>query len=125
VEWCQRQQEQETDWERVVFSDESWFELGVDRQWVWRHVNERTPDVCAVRTTHPPKVMIWGAIGYDFKSSLHIVQGRINGDYYLHNILCGTFLAEAVRPYGFQQDGRAAWVLQQDNARPHVRADVI
>jgi transposase-like protein len=120
VKWCQMHQELGTDWERIVFSDESWFELGVHKEWVWRHQNEYTPDVCRNKKSHPPKVMVWGAVGHNFKSSLHIVNGTVDARYYFHQILNGGFLNEAAQAYGWLPDGRPAWICQQDNARPHI-----
>ncbi|MDR1890845.1 MAG: hypothetical protein LBQ23_01505 [Puniceicoccales bacterium] len=37
--WCQKQQELDTDWRKIFFNDESWFELSTARRnhWVWRH----------------------------------------------------------------------------------------
>jgi hypothetical protein len=125
VKWCQDQQELATNWDCVVFSDESWFELGMHKQYIWRHENEFGPDVCCAKHAHPPKVMIWGAIGHNFKSSLHVVHGNINGDYYLNRIIFGNFANEAIEAYGRMEDGRPAFIFQHDNARPHIRRDVI
>jgi hypothetical protein len=121
VAWCQEQQEIERDWKSVVFSDESWFILGRNTRWVWRLPGEDGPDACDAQKHHPEKLMIWGAIGYNFKSDLHFVPRNMNidGNYYLENILLGGFIQQADAVYG--ED----WVLQQDNARPHIRCDVI
>jgi transposase len=77
VEWCLLQQERATNWENVVFSDESWFELGPRKQYVWRRSHDYGPDVCYSRQAHPKKVMVWGAIGYNFKSPLHFVTEEL------------------------------------------------
>lgn len=121
VTWCQAQQEIDRNWERVVFSDESWFEIGSRKRWIWRHHYDYGDDVYQNRVAHPPKVMIWGAIGHNFKSKLMFIDGNLNGDLYYNQILCGSgMFNEANAVYGERQ-----WIFQQDNARPHVKKDVI
>jgi hypothetical protein len=120
VEWCQKHRDKQTDWRNVVFTDESWFELGEHKHYVWRTHDDYRPDVCYAKQAHPKKVMVWGAIGYNFKSSLHFVQGTVTGEYYYDNVIMGGFLDEADE--AFQHTD---WVLQQDNARPHIKKDII
>ena len=43
VIWCTQQLNR--DWKNIIFSDESWFELGVRRKWLWRHFYDNEPDV--------------------------------------------------------------------------------
>jgi hypothetical protein len=120
VWWCTRQLEIGRDWKNVVFSDESWFEIGQRKRWVWRRRDDYSPSVCYSVQAHPKKVMIWGAVGYNFKSSLHFVEGSVTGEYYYDKIIMGGFLDEADRAFGHMD-----WILQQDNARPHIRRDII
>ncbi|GFV48433.1 transposable element Tcb1 transposase [Trichonephila clavipes] len=63
------------EWRDVIFSDEFRFCLQhpVCRIRVWRHRGERTLTAC-IRHRHTgpsPGMMIWGAIGYTSRSSLH------------------------------------------------------
>jgi hypothetical protein len=122
VTWCQHQQEIQRDWTKVIFSDESWFEIGANVRKIWRQPYEDGPDVCCARKHHPEKVMIWGAVGFNFKSSLHFVpvNQTIDGEYYFENIINSGFLEE-VDALHTDYD----WMLQQDNARPHVANHVI
>ena len=87
VRWCQQQQEIDRDWTKVVFSDESWFELGSRKQWVWRHRNDFDESVTKNRNAHPKKVMIWGAIGQNFKSRLVFLDKNITGEVYFDEII--------------------------------------
>jgi enamine deaminase RidA (YjgF/YER057c/UK114 family) len=114
------QQERDRDWRNVVFTDESWFELGDRRHWIWRHHDDYGPNVSYSKEAHPKKVMVWGAIGHNFKSSLHFCSGTVNGEYYYDEIIGGGFLDEADAAFGHMD-----WILQQDNARPHVRKDIV
>lgn len=120
VSWCQKQQEIELDWTHVVFSDESWFELGSNHQWLWRHYNDYGPDVMIDKKAHREKVMVWGAIGEGFKSDLLFIEGNVTGDYYFDNIICGGFLEKADKTYGYNN-----WLFQQDNARPHIKKSTL
>ena len=100
-----------------MFSDESWFELGSRKQWVWRHRNDFDESVTKNHNAHPKKVMIWGAIGQNFKSRLVFLDKNITGEVYFDEIICGShILDDADSVYGFNQ-----WYLQQDNARPHIK----
>ena len=121
VAWCKKQIEIGRKWDNVVFSDESWFELGTHKKWIWRHHNDIGPDVMISNVAHPPKVMIWGAIGRNFKSKLVVITGTITGDVYFDDIICGSDLLEDADAVW----GMGNWVFQQDNARPHIRKDII
>jgi hypothetical protein len=119
VKWCE--DHRGTNWNNVVFSDESWFETGARKRWLWRHRDDDGSDVCYSRKAHPEKVMIWGAVGFNFKSSLHFVkEDSVTSDYYFNEIIIGRFLDEVTAAYGHR-----GWVFQQDNARPHVSKKVI
>ncbi|GFW28868.1 HTH_Tnp_Tc3_2 domain-containing protein [Trichonephila clavipes] len=70
LQWCQaRSMWNVTDWQKVVFSDESWFVLGTDdnRVRVWRCPGERynSPHTVPRHTARTAGVMVWGAIAYD------------------------------------------------------------
>ncbi|GFU31806.1 transposable element Tc1 transposase [Trichonephila clavipes] len=65
LQWCQaRSMRNVTDWQKVVFSDESRFVLGTDdnRVRVWRRPGERynSPHTVLRHTDHTAGVMVWG-----------------------------------------------------------------
>lgn len=100
----------------IIFSDESWFEIGTQNHYVWRIPGEIYPEILKTDLPHPPKVMIWGAIGYNFKSNLVFFDRSVNSDTYYNNAILGSHLkANADYVYGLN-----GWFFQQDNARPHV-----
>ncbi|GFX19133.1 transposable element Tcb2 transposase [Trichonephila clavipes] len=105
-----------TDWQKVVFSDESRFVLGADdnRVRVWRRPGERynPPLTVLHHTTRTAGVMVWGLIAYDSWSTLIVMCGTLTGQRYVDDILrphVGTFL-----------NGLPGAIFQQDNARPHT-----
>ena len=73
------------DWKRVMFSDESWFQLMENgrRQFVRRSVGEALLPECVLpKVKHPLKVMIFGAIDSARKSQLVFIEGRVNAPKY-------------------------------------------
>ncbi|PRD30172.1 UNVERIFIED_CONTAM: tc1a [Trichonephila clavipes] len=84
LQWCQaRSMWNVTDWQKVVFSDESRFVLGTDdnRVRVWRHPGERynSPHTVLRHTACTAGVMVWGAIAYDSRSPLIVMRGTLTG----------------------------------------------
>jgi transposase len=65
------------------------------------------------------KVLFWGAIGFDFKSNLHFVNGTIDTDKYCFDIVPGSsFLQDADHVFG-----AGNWAIMQDNALPRESND--
>ncbi|GFX43979.1 transposable element Tc1 transposase [Trichonephila clavipes] len=117
LQWCQaRSMWNDTDWQKVLFSDESWFVLGTDdnRVRVWRHPGERynSPHTVLRHTAHTAGVMVWGGIAYDSRSTLIVMCGTLTSQRYVNDIHrphVGSFL-----------NGLPGAIFQQDNARPHT-----
>ena len=105
--WVQRQ------WDSVIYSDESKFELRVGdaRMRVIHTPREAFHPDCLARTVKFPgsDVMIWGCIGRRGPGKLHFVEGTINATAYQH--ILDTSLPPSIpilHPEGeyiFQQDG--------------------
>ncbi|GFX97095.1 transposable element Tcb2 transposase [Trichonephila clavipes] len=117
LQWCQaRSMWYVTDWQKVVFSDESQFVLGTEdnRGRVWRCPGERynSPHTVLRHTARTAGVMVWGAIAYDCRSTLIMMRGTLTGQRYVDDILrphVGPFLK-----------GQPGAIFLQDNARPHT-----
>ncbi|GFX53118.1 transposable element Tc1 transposase [Trichonephila clavipes] len=117
LQWCQaRSMWNVTDWQKVVFSDESRFVLGTDdnRVRVWRRPGERynSPHTVLRHTARTAGVMVWGAIAYDSRSTLIVMRGTLTGQRYVDYILrphVGPFL-----------NCLPGAIFQQDNAHPHT-----
>ncbi|GFU83183.1 transposable element Tcb1 transposase [Trichonephila clavipes] len=117
LQWCQaRSMWNVTDWQKVVFSDESRFVLGTDnnRVRVWRHPGERynSPHTVPRHTARTAGVMVWGPIAYDRRSTLIMMCGTLTGQCYVDDIL-----RPHVRPF---LNGLPGAIFQQDNAPPHT-----
>ena len=46
VEFCNSHLSKGTNWDNVIFTDESTFVLGDDKRWLWRIRGEHCPEVC-------------------------------------------------------------------------------
>ncbi|GFW15342.1 transposable element Tc1 transposase [Trichonephila clavipes] len=117
LQWCQtKSMWNVTDWQKVVFSDESRFVLGTDdkRVRVCRCPGERynSPHTVLRHTARTADVMVCGALAYGSRSTLIVMRGTLTGQRYVDDILrphVGTFL-----------NGLPGAIFQQDNARPHT-----
>ncbi|GFX56892.1 transposable element Tcb2 transposase [Trichonephila clavipes] len=79
-----------SDWQKVVFSDESRFVLGTDDN----------------------RVQVWRRPAYDSRSTLIVMRGTLTGQRYVDDIFrphVGPFL-----------NGLPGAIFQQDNALPHT-----
>ncbi|GFX20071.1 transposable element Tcb1 transposase [Trichonephila clavipes] len=108
------------DWQQVVFSDESRFNLWHhdSRIRVRRYAGERHIPECIIEhhSGRAPGVMVWGAIAYHGRSQLLRIVGNLISTRYINEVL----QAQAI-PF---QQGLPGVVYQQDNARPHVAKTV-
>ncbi|GFW48002.1 transposable element Tcb1 transposase [Trichonephila clavipes] len=80
-----------TDWQKVLFSDESRFVLVADdnRVRVWRHHVERydSPHTVLRQTAQTAGVIVWGAIAYDSRFTLIVMCGTLTCQRYVDDIL--------------------------------------
>ncbi|GFX57484.1 transposable element Tcb2 transposase [Trichonephila clavipes] len=91
LQWCQtRSMWNVTDWQKVVFSDESRFVLETDNYRVraWRRPGERYNSLTLFYVTLPRTagVMVWRAIAYDSRSTLIVMRGTLTGQRYVDDI---------------------------------------
>ncbi|GFX40675.1 uncharacterized protein TNCV_1217981 [Trichonephila clavipes] len=90
-----------TDWQKVVFSDESRFVLGIDdnRVRVWKRPSERynSPYTVLRHTARTARVMVRGAIAYDSQSTLIVMRETLTGQLYVDCILRPHTVLEAKR----------------------------
>ncbi|UYV83613.1 hypothetical protein LAZ67_23001634 [Cordylochernes scorpioides] len=116
LEWCRARSTWMTEWQMVVFSDESRFCLSSDSSCVrvWRRRGERSNPAAIVErpTVRQHGIMVWGAIAYDSRSPLLRIQGTMTAQRYVDDVLRPVTL-----PY---LQGVPNALYQQDNARPHT-----
>ena len=107
-------------WRYCILSDESRFSLYDSDGWVRVHCwqGERLIDACVQPNdgNRGPSVMAWGAIHHGGRSELVVVDGAINGHWYIQ-ILRNQTLSWATGVFGRN------FVYIQDNAQPHTARD--
>lgn len=120
LQWARERRHWRAEWQNVVFSDESRFNLSYSdgRVRVRRYRGERSRADCIVErhSGQTPSVMVWGAIGYNMRSRLLRIEGNLNSNRYIREVLQPEALPLLqAAPHA---------IFQQDNARPHVARNV-
>jgi hypothetical protein len=97
----------------VVISDESRFSLHDDSRRVWVKRGVYNAGTFRQEEKFSKSIMVWGAIGYGWRSSLVVVKGNLNADGYIHlldenKILDKLDVKYGERNYYFQYDGAPA-----------------
>ncbi|GFX46101.1 transposable element Tcb1 transposase [Trichonephila clavipes] len=104
-----------TDWRRVIFSDESRFSLSADDHRTCLEAHRpavRSAIYCRAAYSNFQGVTVWGAISWDTRSSLVVLQGTLTARRYVDDILTPIVLS--------MLSSRPGAIYQQDNARPHT-----
>jgi len=105
------------EWDRVVFSDESFFTISSEGRFVrvWRRPSERYRMECCHPTFQKGGggIMVWGAMTAAGLGPLVRVQDKINSAKYCQ------ILEDHLLPYMDELGGRQALIFQQDNAPSH------
>jgi transposase len=113
-----------TDWKKVFWSDESTFETGKrGKIYVTRRPEEKNCQSCiqSVYRSGRVSVMVWGCIGWDFKSPLIFLE-REEG----RKGICSTaYLKQILEPYVFElwdsltEEERLDHIFMEDGAKVH------
>lgn len=98
----------------IIFSDESRFVLGTDNRWVWRRRGEEIDEIYEKRDKFPESVMIFAAVGKNFKSQIMIVQDTIGANDY-QQLLSESRILEYLN-----DPENCNLLYQQDNATCHT-----
>jgi transposase len=100
------------DWNKVIFTDESTFQLNQSIGKAWQFSGKRK----IIRTVkHPLKVHVWGCFSASGFGRLICFQRNLNAEF-MCNIYEKGLLASA---NGFFGDGNLDWILQEDNDPKH------
>ena len=109
------------DWRRVIWSDEAIFEVGkCGRVWVTRRVDEKRCTNCiqSVYRSGRFSVMIWGAIGWDYKSELVFMEKLPERK----GICSKAYLQQVLEPVVFPLFDRLGpeYIFMEDGAKVHA-----
>jgi transposase len=108
------------DWRKVIWSDEAIFETWRNgRIWVTRRVDEkRCPDcIKSVYRSGRVTVMIWGALGWDWKSPLVFLEKELGHKGVTSRVYKTQVLESIVAPL-FDQLG-TEYIFMEDGAKIH------
>ncbi|GFT32955.1 HTH_Tnp_Tc3_2 domain-containing protein [Trichonephila clavipes] len=101
-----------TDWRRVIFSYESRFSLSADDHRTCLEAHRPAIRSVIYCPAISQGVTVWGAISWDTRSSLVVLQGTLTARRYVDDILTPIVLP--------MLSSRPGAIYQQDNARPHT-----
>ena len=111
--WARDHMTWNNEWHKVVWSDEKKFNLdGPDGFSYYWHDLRKEEEIFSTRAQGGGSVMIWASFGWNGKSSICFVDGRMNSKGYRevlqkHLIDIGSCM------------GGSDWIFQQDNAPIH------
>jgi transposase len=107
VTWAEAHQQY--NWEKVIFTDESFFLLHRNKVKFW----SKTRGPTIPMPTKSPGLMVWGGISMRGKTPLKICERNIDSEYYC------SILEDTCIPF-MQENFGEDWILMHDNARPHT-----
>ena len=99
------------DWEEgVVFSDESRFCVRDDSRRIWIKKGIYNDNTFVSEKKYNRGIMVWGAIGYGWRSPLVLIKGTLNSDGYINMLQDNEIFSSLNEKYGekgyyFEQDG--------------------
>ena len=108
------------DSKRIYFSDESRFEKSADNSWRWSRKNEIIENQYILKNKFNCGIMIWGCIGYNFKSKIMIIEKTINSSQYCKLIENSDIIKTLNDTHGMFN-----WYLQQDGALSHTSEETM
>lgn len=116
LHWCNLRRDMTVEnWSSIIFSDESRFTLDFNdgRLTVHRLSGTRFQDNLIAQHDRygGGSIMVWGAISFNSRSDLVIINGSLNAQRYIDEILRPVAI-----PFLYDDE---ATIYQQDNARPH------
>jgi len=106
-------QNADRDWDRVIFTDESTFQLFQSARMVWQPINSR---VVQRTVKHPPKVHVWGCFSSKGFGKLALFTRNLDASF-LTQIYEEYLLPSAIEMF---PEGPDHWVLQEDNDPKHT-----
>jgi len=114
--WCRMRKEWHNEWNMVIFSDESRFEMfnNDSQMWVWRQTGEKYNKDCLRPTVQKSDgIMVWGCFCRGMIGPLVLVEGRITAEKYRE--ILSDHLIPFLNSIGFSE-----YLFQDDNAPAHT-----
>ena len=103
------------DFQKIVFTDESRFCQGPDSSWCYIRRGEWNDKVMAQKQKFPAGAMFFGGIGIGWKSRLVLCRRTVDSRAYIENLQESGLVEEMNARYG-----PFRWLLMQDGATSHT-----
>lgn len=110
----------QVDFQKIVFTDESRFCAGPDNSWCYIRRGEWNDKVMAQRQKFPTGVMFFGGIGIGWKSRLVLCRGTVDSKAYIANLQESGLVDEMNARYD-----PFRWLLMQDGATSHTSRETM
>ena len=120
ISFCEKMLSQNYYLNKISFSDESRFVLGKDNRWIWVRKGDFTKNSYTTETKFPQSIMIFGVIAHDYKSKLVVVDGSIDSETYISNMIKSGFIDDMNNKFG-----QLEWLYMQDGARCHTAQETM
>lgn len=122
--WWGTSDEADGDWRLVIWSDECTFETGKrGRVWVTRRVDEKhcTDCIKSVYRSGRKSIMVWGAIGWDWKSPLVFLEKEEGRKGICSKAYLNQVLDSVIFPYWAEmtEDERSKFIFMEDGSKVH------
>jgi|1186.fasta_scaffold111665_1 transposase len=114
--WCRMRKNWITEWEKIIWSDESRYELfnNDSNNWVWRKKDERYKVDCLKPTVkNSIGIMVWGCFCNNKLGPLVLIEGTLNSDRYIE--LLEEYLLSFLNNLSIE-----VYIFQDDNAPCHA-----
>ena len=115
IEFCRWIVENKDEVPNIVFTDESRFQKGADNQWRRIRRGQWNETCFTTKEKFPLTVMVWGAIGHDYRSPLMECSNSVNAAEYVNILDKSDMLSEMNERHGLGK-----WTLMQDSAPCHL-----
>lgn len=108
---------QSTNWNNILFTDESYFEIGNSKQMICRRHGDHREEVLCKKVAHPFKLMVWGGISGIYMTPLIIYHENtmMTAEIYVQ-----TVFKERNFVQHLNQLFPNGWTFMQYNASPHT-----
>jgi transposase len=110
-------EQQNYNWSQVLFSDEKTFWLGSETSHCWQQLDKRVQHTV---TRYPPKLHVWAAAGYYFKTKLYFFTQNMNQTLYQQIIKANLREKKITYAPDCPKKIRGKWVYLQDNDPKHT-----
>ena len=115
VQFCQWVLNNQDKIPNIVFSDESRFQRGPDNKWRRIRRGDWNDSCFAQKEKYYQSIMVWGAIGVNFRSDLVLCSPHENSEEYIRILNDSRIIEKCDMKYG-----RYNWSFMQDGAPCHT-----